>query len=473
MDGDNIITALKQSGRVSSISLTVTRSLLEKLSAISETFSKLEELVILSPDNMPLTLPDTFRWGPRLHTLHSTRIAFPSFPQLLSPSRDLVDLRLHEIPSAGYFSPEELANALSGMARLETLSLHFLSLPPRRNHLGLPPQTGEHVALPALGRLKYRGASDYLDSLVARIDAPRLGDVDITFLSEPVMDASELGRFFERIETQTSLSRAEVRTAADAISISLPNSSTSTLLRLQISCERLDRQLSSMALVCNQLSPFLFRVKHLGIYTTRSSIGQGDMVGEQWLELVCSFRGARDFCVGDRLTTDILCALGPADSWHATVLPALHHLRVGNPMAMHGPSWDAVQSFITSRWLSGRPVEVYAREYRCHICSATFVEQQVLKRHLGDRHAYRILCSYCGDFEYSLEHIDLFRDHLESKHHEVARNDPLILNHLSPPLQLERLLYQHSSLHAPAVRVFAPSRTVPAREWPYDPFFWQ
>ena len=86
-DEDNIIAALKQSDRVSSISLTVTSSLLEKLSTISEPFSELEELVLLSQDNLQLTLPSAFRWGPRLRTLHSTRIAFPSLPQLLSPSR--------------------------------------------------------------------------------------------------------------------------------------------------------------------------------------------------------------------------------------------------------------------------------------------------------------------------------------------------------------------------------------------------
>src|SRR6201996_3567258 len=58
-DDDNIIAALKQSGRVSSISLTVTSSLLEKLSAISEPFSELEELALMSCDNMQLTIPNT------------------------------------------------------------------------------------------------------------------------------------------------------------------------------------------------------------------------------------------------------------------------------------------------------------------------------------------------------------------------------------------------------------------------------
>ena len=59
-DDDNIITALKQSGRVSSIGLTVTSSLLGKLSAISEPLLELEEFVLLSQDNVQQTFPSTF-----------------------------------------------------------------------------------------------------------------------------------------------------------------------------------------------------------------------------------------------------------------------------------------------------------------------------------------------------------------------------------------------------------------------------
>jgi hypothetical protein len=129
-DDDNILAALKQSGRVRSISLTTTCSPIENISAISVPLSELEELTLLSQDDMQLTIPSTFRWGPHLRTLHSTRIAFPLFPQLLSPCQHLVDLQLHKIPSVGYFSPEAFANALSGMTQLRSLSLHFLSLPP-------------------------------------------------------------------------------------------------------------------------------------------------------------------------------------------------------------------------------------------------------------------------------------------------------------------------------------------------------
>jgi hypothetical protein len=73
-DDFNIITALKQSHRVSSISLTVTISLLEKLCTIRRPFVELEDLILLSRESIPLTLPRTFLWGPRLCRLHLTRI---------------------------------------------------------------------------------------------------------------------------------------------------------------------------------------------------------------------------------------------------------------------------------------------------------------------------------------------------------------------------------------------------------------
>ena len=450
-DDDNIIAALKQSGRVSSIRLTVTRSLLEKLSAISEPFSEVDGLYLMSEDNVPLTLPSTFRWGPRLCTLHSTRIAFPSFPQLLLPSHDLVDLRLHEIPSAGYFSPEAFANALSGMTQLRALSLHFLSLPSRRNYVGLPPQSGERVVLPSLTHLKYRGTSKYLDSLVARIDAPCLGIIDITFFSQPTMDASQLGRFIDRIEMQTLLNQANIQTSVGAVSIAFTNPNGSTPFRLQISCKQLDWQLSAMAQVCDQFSPFLFRVKSLVMSTTQSSSGPDDVDREHWPELIRGFGGAEGFRVAGKHVPNILCALRPADGNHTTgttVLPALRNLHVEKPITMHGPAWDAVGSFITSRFLSGRPVELTLPLYKCHICRARF-EQHELKRHLASIHAYQLLCSYCGDFECTLGHISPFREHLRSKHPEVAQNDSLISESLISFFELDDLAIRHSSPHTP------------------------
>ena len=90
-DEDNILAALKQSDRVSSIHLTVTASLLEKLSPIEEPFSKLEDLVLLYQDPMKLGHSRPFRWEPGLRGLHSTKTGFPRPLQQLS-SMDLVDI---------------------------------------------------------------------------------------------------------------------------------------------------------------------------------------------------------------------------------------------------------------------------------------------------------------------------------------------------------------------------------------------
>ena len=175
-DEDNIIAALKQSDRVSSISLTVTSSLLEKLSTIERPFSELEELVLLSRGSEGLTVPSAFRWGPRLCRLRSTGVAFPALLQLLHSSRNLVDLQLHNFYDPSHFKPEVLMNALSGMVQLQSLSLHLPSTAYR-----LDPPFGKRVALPVLTCLNFRGNSEYLENLVTRIDAPRLDHIEVTF----------------------------------------------------------------------------------------------------------------------------------------------------------------------------------------------------------------------------------------------------------------------------------------------------
>ena len=464
-DNDNIIAALKQSGRVSSISLTVTSSLREKLSAISEPFMELEEFVLCSQDNLQLSFPSSFHLGPRLRTLHLIRTAIPSFPRLLSPSQALVDIQLHEIPITGYFSPEEFANALSGTTQIRSLSLHFLSLPPRRNYLSMPPPSGERVVLPTLACLKYRGTSKYLDSFVARIDAPRLSEINIRFFYQPTMDASQLGQFIERTEIHTSLIQADVKTSADAISISITDSSASTPLRLQISCKQLDWQLSCMAQVCDRVSPFLFHVSKVGISTFQSPDEKNGVGGEQWLDLLRSFKfgAAKSFGVNGQLTADILYTLCPANEGNTTMLPFLRQVHLKEPMAMDGPSWNSVQSFITARSISGHPVEIKAPSYQCHICHDSFVDRQEFKRHFRDNHAHQILCSYCDDFEFTPGHFDLalFREHLGSKHPEIARKDPIISMPSLTISQFDSLIHRHSSLRAPVIIRSSPTSTAP------------
>ncbi len=432
-DEDNIMAALKLSDRVSSISLTTTSPLLAKLSAVQEPFLELEQLVLLSQENVQLTLPGTFRWGPRLSILRTTRVAIPSLPRLLLPSRGLTELQLDEIPSPGYFSPEAFVNALSGMTQLRTLSLHFYSFPSRRNYLSLPPPPEERVVLPALVYLKYRGTSKYLDCLAARIDAPRLGDIDITFFNQPTMDASQLCQFIDRIEIHNIHRQADILTSERAVSISTSQPGAPTRLKLGISSEQLDWQLASLAQICTHFSPLILRVEGLAIGTTELSSLQGDIDsdGEQWVALIRSFSSAKDFRVAGELATCILSALAEpnANGEHSVWLPALRTLSLsGVEWTVTGPLGEAVESFIDSRRLSGSPIEVYPPHmrprYSCTFCNRSFIQLQHLNRHMRDEHIPRNICQYCGVFEWPPGRRDLFQRHLERVHPRTVTPQP-------------------------------------------------
>ena len=357
-DEDDIVVALKQSGRVHSINLTITSSLLPKFLTIEEPFTELEELVLLSRNNVQLTIPGTFRWGPRLHRLHSTRISFPALPQLLSSSKDLVDLQLHEIPSIGYVSPKAFANALSGMTRLQSISLHFLSPTSRPSHVSVQ-SPGVRVVLPALTRLKFRGASEYLNDFVTRIDTARLKDIEVTFFNQLIFDISQLVRFIDRIEVQKLHREAVIRSSGGAVSLAFAQPGNYARFTLQISCEHLDWQSSSMAQICGQFSTsgFLFGgVTDLLINTTQPSSGQGNADSEHWPELIHSFSSIEKFSLqAGGLMTNILRALQAA-VWESDPLPALKFLCIAGVTSCD--LLAAIRSIVTPLQASGRLVQV-------------------------------------------------------------------------------------------------------------------
>ncbi|KAI9440284.1 hypothetical protein BJY52DRAFT_1217141 [Lactarius psammicola] len=252
-------------------------------------------------------LPSAFKWGSRLRRLQLAGIAISSLSLLLSPSLDLVDLQLHEVPSVGYFSPEELASALSGMTQLQSLSLHFLSPALRPSHIYLSPSPGERV----------------------------------------------LRRFIDQIEMQKSHRRADIVFSGRAVSITFTQPEAHARLTLQISCEQSNWQLPSIAQVRDHF--ILSSVQDLGIDTTQRPSEKDDVDGEQWLELIRAFDGAGDFRVPVELATDNLRALCPVDGKHTTVLPALRNLLILGLV----PLRRVVESFTALRRFSGHPVQVY------------------------------------------------------------------------------------------------------------------
>ncbi|KAH9971580.1 hypothetical protein BGW80DRAFT_445746 [Lactifluus volemus] len=127
---DNIIAALEHPNRVRAISIRVITIPLERLvSVMQEPFPGLVFLSLTQREGIVPALPNTFLGGsaPRLRSLHLTRIPFPTLPQFLLSSNDLVDLSLLKIPQNGYISPEAMATCVSALTRLTKLSIGFES----------------------------------------------------------------------------------------------------------------------------------------------------------------------------------------------------------------------------------------------------------------------------------------------------------------------------------------------------------
>jgi hypothetical protein len=161
-----------------------------------------------------LIIPDTFLGGsaPRLQYLRMKGIPFPRIPSLLLTATHLSDLYLSDIPHSGYISPEAMATCLSVLTSLHTLSIEFLSSesPPDGESQRPPPMTP--FILPELATILFRGASEYLEDLVARIDVPRLAYLRINFDQEIDFHAplAHLVQFISRTPRFRELNGADV-----------------------------------------------------------------------------------------------------------------------------------------------------------------------------------------------------------------------------------------------------------------------
>ena len=200
---DNVIAELEHSDRICQINLRChATSQIEKLwTAMHMPFP---ELAVLSLRGFPHeglsyvpVLPDSFLGGstPRLRYFYMDAIPFPGLPNLLLSATHLVNLWLYNIPHSGYISPDAMVTCLSVLTSLESLRLLFESPQscPDQESWHLPPTT--RSVLPALTRLSFKGVNEYLEELVARIDAPRLRSMGTTFFNDIYFDTPELIQF--------------------------------------------------------------------------------------------------------------------------------------------------------------------------------------------------------------------------------------------------------------------------------------
>jgi hypothetical protein len=316
---DNIIAALEHNDRVCQIKLRQYSSPeLEHVTdseAMQKPFPELTYLRLTAPvygdESWPI-LPDSFLGGtaPRLRSLDLYNIPLPGLPKLLLSATHLVDLCLQSIPRSGYIPPEAMSTGLSALTSLDCLCLDFGYPPPRPalDSRRPPPPPLTRSILPSLTEIWFKGASEYLEEILARIDAPRVNKLGIIFFNQIIFDTSQLCRFIDRRPMLRAPKEGHITFGSEAISVEfLSKTSDYGRLSVKILCTATEWQLSSLAQVCTSpLPPFsTLEVLYIGDRLLR---WQDDVENTLLLDLLRSFAAVKNLYLSD----EIVPRIGPA-----------------------------------------------------------------------------------------------------------------------------------------------------------------
>ena len=357
---DNIVTSLKHVDRVCGISLDATGSKLEKIAkVIQEPFPVLTRLSISSRDGNAPVLPAEFLGGsaPRLQHLNMLRIPFPTLPALLLSTSDLVSLTLCDIPPSGYISPEAFIVGLAALPRLSDFTIEFQLATPHPDRIHPPPVT--RTILPALTDFRFKGASEYLEDLVSRVDTPQLDRIQIWYYNQLVdFRVPQLAKFVHRSAglKLTQSRYAQVNFCNDRVTFDTSRHANhhwySHSAMTSIICQGADWQVSHLAQVLSHVSATLFTLPHLELTTNygRQLDGADDV---EWLHLLHQFPTVRTLQVSRELAGHVALALEDLTSQAVTqTLPSLDLIYLA------GKPSPSVEKFVAARHLSGRPVTV-------------------------------------------------------------------------------------------------------------------
>ena len=328
-NGDqNIIAALEHHDRIIKIIFSdeeTPRPVVESLSAfMQEPLPALIELDLWG-ESEPV-LPEAFLGGsaPCLLSCTLRGIGFPGLPKLLVSTTELVSLVLHEIPDSGYIPPDAMGSCLATLPNLDRLNIDF-SLSLSRPRLTSPPPPARDI-LPSLTHFDLTGGAEYLEDLVARIDAPCLHHLVVTFAADFDFIPSKLVGFISRSQRIEDLHRNDDRKVElDPWSVRMTDKSGGQL-EFGIRHNQSSWQLESLENLCDNLSPLLSQVERLRIRVDSRGRRQpkADMNLTQWLDVFFQFPAVYYLSISRRMASVVVRALGRLGrDEHEEVLPEL------------------------------------------------------------------------------------------------------------------------------------------------------
>jgi len=275
---------------------------------VEASFPALEILHLTSYHYNPMVLPDAFLAAStpsalphRLLHVKLTNVYFPTFPQLLLSSRDLVSLSLRSDRDVitTFLSPEAITSALSAASQLKNLSLR-LSDESDAIQGSIHLSSLNHILLPALNEFSFDGPGDYLEDFVSRIHAPLLERLNVYVGWPHVVDFPQLSHFINRTEQLSSLPHlTSIRLADGEFQIRhyfrhLPSRQKVVKLHLDIWLDWQAPQPPQVHHVCKQLSPLMSSVEQLVISASHSPTRlQGETRPASWLLLFEPFHSVQ------------------------------------------------------------------------------------------------------------------------------------------------------------------------------------
>ncbi|KAN0123115.1 hypothetical protein V8E52_003068 [Russula decolorans] len=365
---DNIVAALEHNDRVCQIQLRhlTTSSELEYVTAMHKPFPELTDLrlgrFVYSVESI---LPDSFlgRTAPRLRSLYLDGVPFPGLPKLLLSATHLVCLDLLNISPSGYISPEVMATSLSALTNLESLHLHFRH-PRSRPALGsrrLSPPPLTRSILPSLTKIQFKGSSEYLEEILARIDAPRLDELHITFFNQITFDTPQLFQFISRTPTLRAPEKGHIAFNSEAIFVGFQSQTSDyAVLSVRILYTASEWQLSSLEQVCTSSLPLLSTLEDLYIFEDRVNPPrwEDDVENTLWLELLRPFAAVKNLYPCEEFVPRIAPSLQDLAGGRATeVLPTLENIFLEG-FQPPGPLHEGIEKFVATRRHTSHPVAV-------------------------------------------------------------------------------------------------------------------
>jgi hypothetical protein len=362
---NDIVYALGHNDRVCQINLKIADDLEwdKVLATMQVPFPALTHLELRCNVELEPVIPDTFLVGsaPRLRRLTLESIPFPGIPKLLLSLTHLVNLDLDNITDSGYISPEAMATCLSVLTNLHGLSLSLDLLDSKTPSPRRPPPVTRSI-LPNLTRLWLKGASDYLEDLVARIDAPRLNVLCITFLDEMYFDTPHLVQFIGGIPRFEEPNGADIilYLVDEAAQVRLLWASDNDWKRcVDIICQESYPVISPIVLCATCLPPLpTVEILRLRVVSDPYSTSGVLVEDDEWLELLRPFTAVKSLYLSEELQSDLAYVLQDLVGGRTMeVLPSLQTIFLARFESL-GPFQEAIEPFLAARQRSGHPIAI-------------------------------------------------------------------------------------------------------------------